>query len=254
MNDAAGTVCPRDSSFLIHPSSFSWVSPFVVMRLAVERERGRRGVHVEDVISASILFVGIITRAELDPLLVVRHRIDDVAVAQQTELLSVELLDRLRQILDALRPFALSDRWRIFQLPVDAQVVVVVDRFGDTAQVFVELDLFLPAKAKPRDGQRDRGKDRDDRGAHHGLRDREAAAARVIPSGATRSAAQSTHPQRIGGEDPSTRWARSGGHAGEGHYSTLAFPPATADITSAPLPSWNAGFSIDRRASCRQRV
>src|SRR5437870_1401430 len=116
------------------------------MGLAVERRGGRLGVNIEDVVAASILTIGIVAGAELDPFLLAGHRIDEIAIAKETNLLPIDQLNRLGQILELLRILPLSDRDLFLDSIADAEVVVVIDGVGDLAQMFAQLDLFLTTK------------------------------------------------------------------------------------------------------------
>src|SRR5689334_22872948 len=132
-----GIVCGSriGSSFLVPRSSFSCRSPLVVMGLAVERGGGRLGVNIEHIVAASRLLVGIVAGAELDPLLLAGHRINEIAVAKEADLLVVHQLDRFGQVLQVLWIVGLADGGLVLDASGDAEVVVVVDGVGDLAQM-----------------------------------------------------------------------------------------------------------------------
>src|SRR5947209_17243414 len=112
--------------------------------------------------------------------------------------------------------------------------MVVVDAVGNFAQMFAQLDFFLAAKAEARHRARDGGKNRDDRADGDQFGHREAAVTSQLAAVSAQFSAASNCELRAGDCEL---------------HSTFAFPPATADITSMPFTSLNAGFSITRYVS-----
>src|ERR1043165_5714066 len=192
---------------------FMGASPFVVVGLAVERQRRRRRVHLERIVGrADAARLGVVLVGEHTPFLVAGHRVDEVALAEEADDLAVAELDRLGQRLEVLRPLALPDRRRLLDAVRrlhQAQVVVPVDGLGDPAQPLAQLDLLLPpdAERQHRDGHG--GEDADD--GHDGdqLGDGEAAVS----------------------------------------HSTFARPPETVDATASPRMFLMWGSSITRNVS-----
>src|SRR5260221_2383798 len=178
-------------------------SPFVVVRLAVEGQRGGLRVHLEDVVGGGDRrAVGFRSRGENGPFRFAGHRVDQIALPEQAYELAVAQFDRLGQLFEVLRIGVLRDDGRnldAVRTRSHPQVVIAVDGLGDPAQPGPEVDLLLPADAEADDRQGHRSEDRD-----HGD-DRDQFGDRESPAGCGVSAhdrpAQSTFAR------PPTTWA-----------------------------------------------
>src|ERR1044071_1453141 len=78
-------------------------SPFVVMRFAVQGERGRSRMHFEYVVAVGHRGVGIVGGRERDPLFAAGHRVDEITLADETDRLSIRHLHALEQLVEIFR-------------------------------------------------------------------------------------------------------------------------------------------------------
>src|SRR5438067_12457364 len=190
-------------------------SPFVVVGLAVERQRRRRRVDLEDVVAlADAGGIGLVVVSADPPFVFPGHRVDEVALAQEADDLAVSELYWLGQLLELLRPLALAHQRRVLHAVRrrdHAQLVVPVDGLGDAAQALAQLDLLLPPDPERQHREGDRGENGHDPhdGDEHG--DGEASPA-----------------------------------AAEHRHCTLAWPPETVEATVSPRPFFSPGVSMTR--------
>src|ERR1051326_1053534 len=213
--DSRARCCAHFTLEMATPARMPMIVTTTISSISVKTccVRRRRGVNVEHVVRlADARRVGLVGVGEDSPIILAGHRIDQIALAQQAHDLAVAELDRLRQLLELLRPLALAHQRRFLDAVrrrEHAQLVVAVDGLDDPAQPLAQLDLLLPPDAERQHGQRDRGEDADDGHDRDELRDGESSV----------------------------------------FHSTFAWPPETVDATFSPRPFFSPGLSMTRYVS-----
>src|ERR1051325_975356 len=215
------------------------------MRLAVQGQGVRFRVHVEDVHAVAGRGVRIVRVGELDPFLLPRHRIDQIALPEELHLLAVRQLHALDQLFQVLRIVALPEGGGFLDVVRrggGAQVAVAVDGFRDPAQLLPQLQLLLAPDAEARHRHGHRREDGDDRADGDELGDGEA---RRFASHIELSVIGC----RLSVGVPGSLLTTDNSSYRQLFHSTFALPPVTAETTAAPAVVWKAGCSRMRNVS-----
>src|SRR5436853_437504 len=168
----------------------------------------------EHLLGVGVRLVRIVVQSQPDPIALSGHRIDQVPLAEQANVVAVVQLDGLGQLLEVFRIVALPEVRRLLHAgrigELHAEVVVLIDGVGDVPQPLAQLDLLLPPDAEGGDGHGHGRKDADDRDDRDQLGNRESALSL---------------------------------------HSTFACPPPTVAATMVPLPFFRSGLSTTKYVS-----
>src|SRR5207244_2668533 len=218
----------------------------------------------EHLLGVGVRFVGVVVHAEPDPVALSGHRIDQVTLAEQANIVAVVQFDRLGQLLEVFRIVALPEVGRLLHAGriagrLQTEVVVLIDGAGEASQALAQLDLLLAPDAERRDGHGHGGKDADDRhdgdqfgdgesrlypsprsgggsGASVILSEAKDLRLRILRSFAVFAAQDDGQTVGAVGASINSESALSA-------HSTFACPPPTVAATTLPLPFFRSGFS-----------